>query len=99
MKTKTLKSDVLLILAAIIWGFAFVAQRVGMDYVGPFTFTGIRFALGVLGLVFSVHNRGIYHCLWRLFGTGRSLFLGRPCPDCQLVFSANESLKTGARSV
>ena len=27
-----------LLLAAIIWGFAFVAQTVGMDHVGPFTF-------------------------------------------------------------
>ena len=50
MSTKTLKSDALLLLTAIIWGFAFVAQRAGMDYVGPFTFTGIRFALGSLVL-------------------------------------------------
>jgi drug/metabolite transporter (DMT)-like permease len=38
-------------LAAVIWGFAFVAQRVGMDYVGPFTFTGVRFAIGTLVLL------------------------------------------------
>jgi drug/metabolite transporter (DMT)-like permease len=50
MKTQTLKSDTLLLLTAIIWGFAFVAQRVGMEYVGPFTFNGIRFALGCLAL-------------------------------------------------
>lgn len=36
---------------AIIWGFAFVAQRVGMDYVGPFTFNGLRFAIGSLSLL------------------------------------------------
>jgi drug/metabolite transporter (DMT)-like permease len=42
------KSDVYLLLAAAIWGFAFVAQRMGMDHVGPFTFNGIRFALGAL---------------------------------------------------
>lgn len=46
-----LKADLILILAAIIWGFAFVAQRIGMEYVGPFTFNGIRFALGALVLV------------------------------------------------
>jgi drug/metabolite transporter (DMT)-like permease len=46
-----LKSNFLLLLTAAIWGFAFVAQRVGMDYVGPFTFNGIRFALGALSLV------------------------------------------------
>ena len=51
MTFKGLKSDGLLLLAAAIWGFAFVAQRVGMDYVGPFTFNGVRFALGSLSLV------------------------------------------------
>lgn len=45
------KSDMLLLLAAAIWGFAFVAQRVGMDYVGPFTFSAVRFSLGTLVLV------------------------------------------------
>jgi drug/metabolite transporter (DMT)-like permease len=53
----TLKSDALLLLTAVIWGFAFVAQRVGMDYVGPFTFNGVRFALGSLVLIpFVVRN-------------------------------------------
>ena len=51
MKSETLKSDTLLLLTAIIWGFAFVAQRMGMDHVGPFTFNAIRFALGSLVLV------------------------------------------------
>lgn len=41
----------MLLLTAFIWGFAFVAQRVGMDYVGPFTFNGIRFALGAISLL------------------------------------------------
>jgi len=40
------KSDGLLLTAAGIWGFAFVAQRAGMAHVGPFVFNGIRFALG-----------------------------------------------------
>jgi drug/metabolite transporter (DMT)-like permease len=43
-------ADGLLLLAAAIWGFAFVAQRVGMEHVGPFGFTGVRFALGCLVL-------------------------------------------------
>ncbi len=46
MQTRYLKSDLLLLLSATIWGFAFVAQRMGMDHVGPFTFNGIRFFLG-----------------------------------------------------
>ena len=51
MNPRILKSDGLLMLTATIWGFAFVAQRVGMDYVGPFTFNGIRFALGGFVLI------------------------------------------------
>ena len=50
MKTKA-KSTFLLFLTAIIWGFAFVAQRVGAEFVGAFTFNGIRFLLGSLSLV------------------------------------------------
>jgi len=38
-------------LTAAIWGAAFVAQRVGMDHVGPMTFNGVRFALGALALL------------------------------------------------
>src|ERR1039457_6403319 len=51
MISPKIKSDLILLLAAIIWGFAFVAQRVGMDFVGPFTFNGVRFALGSLVLL------------------------------------------------
>lgn len=41
-----MKSSLLLVLAAFIWGVAFVAQSVGMDYVGPFTFIGARYLIG-----------------------------------------------------
>ena len=50
MRKTELGSAVLLFLAAFIWGVAFVAQSVGMDYVGPFTFNGCRFLLGGLVL-------------------------------------------------
>jgi len=40
------KSDLLLFLASAIWGFSFVAQRAGMQFIGPFSFNAIRFALG-----------------------------------------------------
>jgi drug/metabolite transporter (DMT)-like permease len=46
-----LKSNLLLLLTAIIWGFAFVAQRAGMEYIGPFTFNTARFTLGSLSLI------------------------------------------------
>ncbi len=50
MEARHWKADGLLLLTALIWGSAFVAQRVGMDNVGPFTFNGVRFALGALSL-------------------------------------------------
>jgi drug/metabolite transporter (DMT)-like permease len=62
MQLQTLKSDLLLLLTATIWGFAFVAQRVGMEFVGPFTFNGIRFALGSLVLIpFILRNKNRTH--------------------------------------
>ena len=55
---KYIQSDLLLLLCGTIWGFAFVAQRLGMDHVGPFTFNGIRFFLGAMVLVpFICHRR------------------------------------------
>jgi drug/metabolite transporter (DMT)-like permease len=51
MNNRALRADFLLLLTACIWGFGFVAQRSGMEYVGPFTFNAIRFALGSLSLL------------------------------------------------
>ena len=51
MKNQQLKSNIFLLLTAIIWGFAFVAQKVGAQYVGPFTFNGVRFAIGSISLI------------------------------------------------
>lgn len=50
MNRRVARSESLLLLASAIWGFAFVAQRLGMEHVGPFTFNGVRFALGALSL-------------------------------------------------
>ena len=50
MKTK-LTATVMLFSTAIIWGFAFVAQVLGGDHVGAFTFNGIRFMLGAASLI------------------------------------------------
>ena len=51
------RADSLLMVAAIIWGSAFVAQRVGMTFVGPLTFNGVRFALGAMVLL-PIAGRG-----------------------------------------
>lgn len=45
-RTSSVRSPLLLFLTAIIWGTAFVAQSVGMDYVGPFTFNFVRSVIG-----------------------------------------------------
>ncbi|WP_308637157.1 DMT family transporter [Paenibacillus silvisoli] len=50
-KQKEMRSALLLLITACIWGFAFVAQREGMTHTGPFTFNAVRFALGGLSLV------------------------------------------------
>jgi drug/metabolite transporter (DMT)-like permease len=51
MKQNTLRHSLLLLLTAAIWGFAFVAQSVGMDYVQPFTFTAARSLIGGIVLL------------------------------------------------
>jgi drug/metabolite transporter (DMT)-like permease len=51
MTKKQMEANVLLLLTALIWGFAFVAQRMGAETMGPFAFNGIRFALGALSLL------------------------------------------------
>lgn len=50
-----IKNAVLLLLTAAIWGVAFVAQSVGMDYVGPLTFNCVRSLIG--GVV-------LLPCIW-----------------------------------
>ena len=46
MSSKQFLSTLCLVLAAFIWGTAFVAQTTGMENVGPLTFTNIRFIIG-----------------------------------------------------
>ena len=79
MKAKEWKSSLMLLLTAAIWGVAFVAQSVGMDYIGPFTFNAIRSLVGGLVLI---------PCIWLLnrkkpaaqedtpAQSGRTLFIG-----------------------
>ncbi|MBR3041173.1 MAG: DMT family transporter [Eubacterium sp.] len=44
--SKSLRNSLILLLTAIIWGTSFVAQSAGMQYIGPFTFSVIRYILG-----------------------------------------------------
>ena len=60
MNRTNMGSNLLLGLAALIWGVAFVAQSVGMEYVEPFTFNGCRFLIGgavLLPLIWAMSGR------------------------------------------
>ena len=48
---KQLKGTLCLLIATVIWGSTFIAQSVGMDYIGPFTFQATRSFLAVLFLL------------------------------------------------
>lgn len=54
MNSKKMRSNLMLLLTAFIWGVAFVAQSVGMDYVGPFTFNSVRNFIGAFALLLFI---------------------------------------------
>lgn len=51
MNKYTLRQSALLVLAALVWGISFVSQSEGMNYIGTFTFNGIRCTLGAIVLI------------------------------------------------
>ena len=51
MKSLPPKNLFILFLTALIWGTAFVAQSVGMDHIGPFTFNAVRSYVGGIALI------------------------------------------------
>ena len=60
MKKEQIRGSLLLLVAAIIWGSAFVSQSVGMEYVGPFTFNCVRSLIGGIVLIpcIAILNQG-----------------------------------------
>jgi drug/metabolite transporter (DMT)-like permease len=101
MDLRTFKADILLLTTALLWGCAFVAQRAGMDHVGPHTFNAVRFALGALALlplalrstrypqpastVFSRPTPRTY--LWGGAAAGSALFCGAALQQMGLVYT------------
>ncbi len=59
-KKTNLRGIVFLVVTAVVWGFAFVAQTTGSDHVGTFLFNGIRFLLGSASLfpVIALFEKG-----------------------------------------
>ena len=51
MRKQALRADLLMLITAMIWGSGFVAQTSGMDHIGTYLYTGLRFALGSLCLL------------------------------------------------
>lgn len=90
-----MKADILLLITAAIWGFAFVAQRVGMLHMGPFTFNALRFSMGALALLpFLIWKRRddenspkatLKQVIWPGLLTGLSLFGGASLQQIGLV--------------
>jgi drug/metabolite transporter (DMT)-like permease len=82
MEWKSTRANLILLLTAVIWGGGFVAQRMGMEQMGPFMFNGFRFLIGALSLVPVMMLRKKPHKPkpgeWRLtlgIGTAAGLFL------------------------
>ncbi len=94
------KSNILLLTTAMIWGVAFVAQRQGMDYVQPFTFNGVRFAVGALSLLPVImffrfkqdsQKRSPIICKTGIFAgccLGATLFLGASLQQVGILYTS-----------
>ena len=97
MPSKQFTATILLILAALIWGTAFVAQSTGMEFIGPLTFTNIRFLIGALlvaplafkerELFFNVEDAKKIKLYIILFLTGCSLLMGSYLQQYALLYT------------
>ncbi len=92
-RAAVIANDSLLLLTAAIWGFAFVAQRVGMEHVGPFTYNAVRFGIGavvLLPLALS-RSRRVEPASFKLLPAGllagAVLFAGASLQQAGIVFT------------
>lgn len=79
MNKVKIHGEILLFITAFIWGTSFVAQRVGMEYIGPFTFTAARFYIGMLSLLLLILLIGKFGSKTEkteLAGTKKDLLIG-----------------------
>ncbi|WP_286239109.1 DMT family transporter [Neptuniibacter halophilus] len=93
MHSKKIQSDLILLLVAAIWGFAFVAQRLGMESLGPFGFNAFRFMLGALSLLplLLLFKASPEHCNKSLLKSGviagSVLFAGASLQQAGLLYT------------
>ena len=90
MNKFVLRQSILLLLAATIWGVAFVAQSVGMEYVGPFTFLASRSAIGAIVLVLYIMIREKHgkEAAKREKVFSKELLIGGVCCGCLLFLAS-----------
>lgn len=93
MNKFVMRQSLLLLLTATIWGVAFVAQSVGMDYIGPFTFNVVRNVIGGLVLIPCIavfHRTGAKEEDARKTpGSRKNLLLGGICCGVMLFVAGN----------
>jgi len=90
MNKFVLRQSALLLLAATIWGVAFVAQSVGMEYVGPFTFLASRSVIGALVLIpyIMLRDRKTKKIQSEYTGDVKLLVKGGVCCGCLLFIAS-----------
>ena len=92
MKVNRVRQNVLPVLAALIWGTAFVAQSIGADYVGPFTFNAAR---SIIAFFFLLGLCGVLRLLEKKRGQAarktswKDLAVGGLCCGTALAVAAN----------
>lgn len=82
-----MSSKLLLLLTAALWGFAFVAQRQGMEHLDPFTYNAIRFALGALFIRFALF-KGFNKKAPMLWLPGLVLFVAASLQQIGLIYTS-----------
>ena len=85
---KQWRGNLALLLAALIWGFAFVAQSSGMEHMGPFTFQSVRSLLGGISLLPVLAVRTMQRKQKAPQQSRKTLLLGGLCCGVRRVVSA-----------
>lgn len=93
MGMQHLKGELVLLITAIIWGFAFVFQSTAADLIGAFTFNAFRFLLGALSILpllrFNRHGMDIKKCIRSGILLGIMIFLGSTAQQIGIAYTTS----------